>query len=184
MRHLLAVPSLVAFVLLVSSQYAHAQFGDCESLPDATELEELIRGTFRVGDSPSEAVINVRDFNFVCLVPGIFRGTYRKLSVVVSYDCSGSLLCSSATPLSQFDFTCDTNEMWIDELLGTSEFASTNVADATLTTPNRTNCSICIASNHPVFVASIPLPYDETTHCIGTYVSTLDSRIYIAESHA
>ena len=182
MRHLFAVPSLVAIVLLVSSQHAHAifVFGDCGNLPNATELEGLIRETFRVGDSPPDAEINVRDFNFVCLTPGMFRGTYRKLSVVVSYDCSGSTLCPSASPVSQFDFACNTDEMWIDQLFGTSEFARTNVADATLTTPNRTNCSVCLNSIHRMVVGISLSVYDETTHCVGTYVSTLDSRIGIA----
>ena len=171
MRHSFAVLSSVAIVLLVSSQYAHAQtFGDCRSLPDAAALEELIRLTFRVGDSPpSGLVINVQDFNYVCLVSGMFRGTYRKLSVVVSYDCTGSTLCPSASPVSQFDFTCNSAEMWDDEVLGTSEFSRTDVANADLTTPNRTNCSICISPNHPS-QPGIPLPYDMITHCIGTYV--------------
>ena len=173
MRYSFVVLDLVV-ILLVYSHLAFAifQFGDCPTLPDAAELESLIRETFRPGDSPPDAVIHVRDFNYVCLVPGLFRDTFRKLSVVVSYNCSVSTLCPSASPLSQFEFTCDTNEMWIDQLFGTSEFARTNVADASLTTPNGTNCSICIAPNHDVLLAGIPLPYDETTHCIGTYVST------------
>ena len=169
MQHSFAVLSLVATVLLVLSQVANGQFGDCPTLPDATSLEILIRKN--VADSegegpPASPVVNVRDFNYVCLVSGMVRGTFKKLSVVVSYDCSGSTLCPSASPMSQFDLTCNSAEMWEDDVFGTSEFSRRNVADADLTTPNRTNCSICIAPSHPQ-VVNIPLPYDTTTHCFG-----------------
>ena len=167
MRRTFVVVNLVASVLLVSSQSALAQFGNCATLPDTTTLETLIQGTFAAGDSltdPPDVV--VRDFNYVCLVSGAFRDTFRKLSVVVSYDCSGRTLCTSASPVSQFDFTCSAEDVWEDDVLGTSEFSRRDIADASMTTPNRTNCSICAAPFHPQ-IASISLPYDMITHCFG-----------------
>ena len=168
MRNPLAVVILVDIVsLLVSSQYALA---DCPTLPDAATLEKLIRGTFVGGDSP---VVLVRDFNYVCLVSGMFRGTFRKLSVVVSYDCSRSSLCPSTSLVSQFDFTCNSAGEWDDDVLGTAEFSRRNVADADLTTPNRTNCSFCVAPDHPL-IEGIPLSYDMITHCFGMSRSIID----------
>ena len=175
-----AALSLAALALLVSSQYAQSQLDSCPTLPDPTVLEKLIRNNIagsEGGRPPASLAVTVRKLNYVCLVSGVFRDTYRKLSVVVSYDCSGSILCPSASPVSQFDFTCNSEGMWEDDIFGTSDFSRRDVADASLTTPNRTNCSFCIAPNHPVlgFLAGITRPYDETTHCIGMLARS-DSR--------
>ena len=167
MRSSFVILNLVAIVLLVSSQSVLAQFGDCPTLPDATTLESLIRDTFAGGSNPTNPRppnVVVRDFNYVCLVSGMFRDTYRKLSVVVSYACSGSA-CPSALPLSQFDFTCNSEGAWEGEV-SDIDFSRRDVADADLITPNRTNCSFCVAPNHSL-VVNISLPYDMTTHCIG-----------------
>ena len=172
MRLSYAVVGFVPFVLLVSSQYALAQFGDCPSLPNATpgELERLMRITFEGGDSPDTTlVIVVHNFNYVCLVSGMFRGTYRKLSVVVSYNCSGNVCPTPSPLLSQFDYSCNTDEQWTVEIVGTSEFSRHTVADGSLTTPNRTSCSLCIAPDHPQIV-NVPFAYDQPTHCVGMSV--------------
>ena len=174
MWHSFAVLSLAA---LVSNQYAQSQLDNCPTLPDPTILENLIRNSIAGSEGsspPASLAVNVRKFNYVCLVSGVFRDTFKRLSVVVSYDCSGSTLCPSASPVSQFDFTCNSEGLWEDDIFGTSDFSRRDTADASLTTPSRTNCSFCIAPSHPVltFVAGISLPYDETTHCIGMYFNT------------
>ena len=167
MRPSFTVVNLVNLVLLASCQYilyVLAQDGDCPTLPDEATLESLISKTFVGGDSPD---IRVLDFKYVCLVSGMFKGTFRRLSVVVSYDCSRSSLCPSTSLVSQFDFTCKrTKTKWVDDVLGTPVHSRRNVADAELTTPNRTNCSYCVAPDHPE-VEDIPLPYDMRTHCFG-----------------
>ena len=158
--------NLVNLVLLASCQYIYvlARDGDCPTLPDEATLESLISGTFvGGGDGPD---VRVRDFKYVCLVSGMFKATFRRLSVVVSYDCSRSSLCPSTSPVSQFDFTCNSGNVWRDDVLGTTEFSRRDVADADLTTLIRTNCSYCVAPDHPQ-VEQIPLPYDMRTHCFG-----------------
>jgi hypothetical protein len=52
--------------------------------------------------------------------------------------------------------------MWED---GLNQHFHRDVADAGLTTPNRTECSFCVAPDHPL-LAAIPLPYDDVTHCV------------------
>ena len=84
----------------------------------------------------------------------------------MSYDCSGTILCLSASPVSQFDLSCTLDGMWGDDVLRTSEFSRRDVADADLITPTRSNCSLCVAPDHPG-VVSVPHPYDTITHCVG-----------------
>ena len=165
MRPSFTVVNLVNLVLLASCQYKYvlARDGDCPTLPDEATLESLISDTFVGGDSPD---VRVSDFKYVCLVSGMFKGTFRRLSVVVSYNCSRSSLCPSTSLVSQFDFTCNSGNVWGDDVLGTSEFSRGDVADADLTTPNRTNCSFCVAPNH-LLIDFIRLPYDMMTHCFG-----------------
>ena len=163
MRPSFTVVNLVNLVLLASCQYILARDGDCPTLPDEATLESLISSTFVGGDSPD---VHVSDFKYVCLVSGMFKGTFRRLSVVVSYNCSRSSLCPSTSLVSQFDFTCNSGNVWGDEVLGTSEFSRSDVADADLTTLIRTNCSYCVAPDHPQ-AEQIPLPYDNMTHCFG-----------------
>ena len=153
----------MVLVLLASCQYVLAREGDCPTLPDEATLESLISGTFNRDDRPD---VRVRDLKYVCLVSGMFKGTFRRLSVVVSYDCSRSSLCPSTSLVSQFDFTCNSGNVWGDDVLGTSEFSRSDIADADLTTPNHTNCSYCVAPNHPL-VEDISQPYDNMTHCFG-----------------
>ena len=111
-------------------------------------------------------MITIRNINYVCLVSGTFSGTYKILSVVVEYTCAGFLVCPSVMPLSQYDFSCNSSGMWED---GLNQHFHRDVADAGLTTPNRTECSFCVAPDHPL-LAAIPLPYDDVTHCVGMSV--------------
>ena len=163
--HSVRVMSLVHILLLAPTQYALAQEGDCPALPDEATLESLISSNFYVYTSVNRPNVRIHDFNYVCLASGKFRNTFRGLSVVVSYDCWGSQLCPSASPVSQFDFTCTSNGMWSDIVFSTREYSRRDVADADLTTRNRSNCSFCVAPYH--HTVNIPLSYDTITHCIG-----------------
>ena len=174
--------SLVHILLLSSSQYALAQQGqqgNCPTLPDETILETLISNNIHIlnaGDIPN---VRIHDFNYVCLASGEFKDTFRGLSVVVSYDCSGSQLCPSASPVSQFDFTCTSNNMWSDIIFATSEFSRVDVPEADLTTPNRSNCSFCVSPHH--HTVNIPLSYDTITHCIGMLTHIMCITSYYTE---
>ena len=162
--HSVRVVSLVHILLQASSQYALAQEGDCPALPDESTLETLITSNIHTYTSGSRPNVRIHDFNYVCLASGKFRNTFRGLSVVVSYDCSGNILCPSASPVSQFDFTCGLNGMWSDIVFSTAAYSRRDVADADLTTLSRTNCSFCVTPHHQM---NILLPYDTLTHCIG-----------------
>ena len=172
MRHIHCVVSLIAGLLLTSSHHALAQFGNCTELPDTATLQNLIAVSFTrdvVFFQPP--TIGILDLNYVCLSPGTFVGTFRAFSVVVSYMCSGPL-CPSATPVSQFDFSCNSEENWED---GLNQHFHREVADAGLATPNRTECLFCVAPDHPLLV-TIDLPYDNPTHCVGMSVYSFVTR--------
>ena len=121
--------------------------------------------TFKSDDNPTPPNITILELNYVCFSSGMFRGTYRGISFVSSYECVGAR-CPSSPALSQFDFSCSDDGMWIRDVLGTSEFSRQTVADATLTTPNRTDCSFCVSPTHPQ-VPSFVQRLDNTTHCVG-----------------
>ena len=162
--------------MLSSSQNALAEFGSCTSLPDERTLQSLITTSITAGFTfIVPPMITITNINYVCLVSETFSGTYRILSVVVEYECSGLFLCPSVMPLSQYDFSCNSSGMWED---GLNQHFHRDVADADLTTPNRTECSFCVAPNHPL-LAAIALPYDNVTHCVGMSVcNTIQLGLY------
>ena len=166
MRQIHIVLSLVAGLMLASRHHAFAQFSNCTALPDTATLETLIGSSF-TGDVVfiTPPTIAIEQLNYVCLVPGTVTGTYTMFSVVVSYECGGPL-CPSDTPVSQFDFSCNSGGIWED---GLNQNFHREVADADLTTPNNTECLFCVAPDHPLLV-TIDLPYNEPTHCVGMSV--------------
>ena len=152
--------------LLNSSQNALAQLGNCVNLPEQDTLEEVIADSINAGFTFfTPPIINIIDLNYVCVVSGTLRDTYRIVSVVVRYSCLG-FLCPAGTLLSQYDVSCNSEGMWVD---GLNQHFHRDIADADLATPNRTECSFCVAPNHPL-LATIALPYDDTTHCVGMSV--------------
>ena len=165
------VPSLIVAVLLINGQHSLAQlsFGDCAGLPDEGTLESLIATSFTVGGFGliQPPAVEILDLNYVCLASGTLRDTYRVFSVVVRYNCAG-LACPATRPVSQFDFSCSEQRVWSDVI---NEGFHRDSADADLNTPNRTNCSLCFASDHPLLdVIRDVRQYDSTTHCVGESV--------------
>lgn len=127
--------------------------------------------TFKSGENPTAPNVTILDLNFVCLSSGMFRDTFNGISLVARYECVGR--CPDGnTPgdvfLSQFDFSCGLDDTWIADVRGTSEFSRRDEADATLTTPNRTDCGFCFSPDHPQAGLPQVVPrYDNITHCVG-----------------
>ena len=156
-------------MLLAFNQYTLAQRVDCP-LPDVSVLETLIASLFPTSDSPSIPTIRI-DVNvtYVCLQSGMFKDTYRGMSFLARYECSGSMNClSNVVEESQFDLSCTSRGEWTTDIEGSSEFSFTRDPVANLTTPLRTDCSFCI---NPLLLEAIdsPLVSDEATHCVGMY---------------
>ena len=131
----------------------------------------LIADAITLGDSGSVPDILVLDSQTVCLAVGPTRDLYRYVSVVVSFNCSGSLAPGNALGIStcdgeltvQFDFECVAGPQWqrAVTLGGDNVF---NPADGSLTTSLRTDCSFCV---DPTIAGSFGLTVDMATHCAG-----------------
>ena len=166
-RHFVAL-SLVT-MLLAFSQYILAQRVDCP-LPDVSVLETLMASLIPTSDSPSIPTIRIDGkVTYVCLQSGMFKDTYRGMSFLARYECSGSRNClSNVVEKSQFDLSCTSRGEWTTDIEGSSYFSFTRDPVANLTTPLRTDCSFCI---NPLLLEAIesPLVSDNATHCVGMY---------------
>ena len=130
----------------------------------------LIADAVALGDSGSAPDILVLDSQTVCLAVGPTRDLYRYASVVVSFNCSGSLDPGNALGIStcggeltvQFDFECVAGPQW--QALTLVDDNVFNPADGSLTTSPRTDCSFCV---DPAEAGSFGLTVDMATHCAG-----------------
>ena len=159
-------------MLLAFNQYILAQQTDCP-LPDVNVLETQIAYLFARSDIPSIPTIRIDgNVTYVCLQSGMFKDTYRGMSFLARYECSGSRYCpSNVVETSQFDLSCASWGAWTTDVLGNLEFSDSSftrdpVADWTTTL--RTDCSFCI---NPLLLEGIgsPIVSDEATHCVGMY---------------
>ena len=131
----------------------------------------LIAEAITLGDSGSAPDILVLDSQTVCLAAAATRNRYRYASVVVSFNCSGSLPPGSPLGISscngnltaQFDFECVAGPRWGSALTlgGDNVF---NPADGMIRTALRTDCSFCA---DPVQGGPLGLTVDMPTHCAG-----------------
>ena len=107
--------------------------------------------------------------SYVCQTSGMFRDTYRGISLLAKYECSGSGSCpvEGVVEKSQFDFSCS-NGLWIAQIAGSADYIFTQTPTSTFDTPLRTDCSFCIS---PLELDSLgsPLVSDELTHCLGKH---------------
>ena len=111
----------------------------------------LIADAITLGDPGSAPDILVLDSQTVCFAAAATRDQYRYASVVVSFNCSGSLAPGNALGIStcdgeltvQFDFECVAGPQWQRALTlgGDNVF---NPADGNLTTSLKTDCSFCV----------------------------------------
>lgn len=145
---------------LVSSQ------NYCDRLPNNAELERLIADTLRTSDASTPPDITVLEVNYVCLASGRLRDTFTTFSAVVRYNCVG-VRCPQSN-VSQFEFGC-LRGTWSNRVLGRTENLRTNVADASLNSPNRTDCSFCFSPSHSALSDNPQLEpiYDSFNHCLG-----------------
>ena len=165
--------------LLLSLSWA--QYDECPVITeselgrlDALSTSGLVAE--RLGSSQSD-IPNVRifDYNIVCFAAGSARETYRVLSVVVQYQCSGTFcdvspLGRQGNGTSQFEFTCSGGS-WTNEVEGSGDASSTftNPSNATVGTQARRDCSFCLRPDVAASgVFSPALILDNITHCAGT----------------
>ena len=87
--------ALLTFLLVLCTiNGVTSQTTDCSELPTNSELENLIALVFKESDAAADHIINVMEVNYVCLVSGAFRGTYRGISAVIRYGALSLTYCS------------------------------------------------------------------------------------------
>ena len=152
----------LGLILISVLSFARAQV-DC--LPfNVSELgptDVLTRGGLigaaleAVSGNPFPVSVQVHDSNIVCLRSGRTRDTYRGVSVVVSYTCTGGSRseCTGNPILSQFDFECVTGPTWTTSVGGSASNIITTPPSGTLSTTLRTDCGVCISPARSGFAA-------------------------------
>ena len=173
---------LVVSLCVVLSLVLGARGQQCTESQLNQNLQELVADALTTGDPPA---IELLGSQTVCLSAGSTRDLYRYASVVVSFNCSGSL---PGNPLGipscdgeltvQFDFECGSGPQWQSALTlgGDNVF---NPAVANLSTPLRTDCSFCL---DPALGGSVvEFAVDVVTHC-GGIICHLATYMFIAHS--
>jgi hypothetical protein len=127
----------------------------------------IVRSALSVPElGPPEVVI--LDFNIVCESAGLTRDTASSVSVVVTFECTGSSLqCAGggAGPVNltqQFTFRCAEiiNLVTYEPLFIPVPFITRTNPVASLDTLPDTQCGLCLDPSNG-------MPVDDVTHCIG-----------------
>ena len=144
----------VSLILILILSFARAQV-DCPPF-NVSELETtdmqpqggLIRAAIAAGsgDQARAVSVQVNNSTIVCLSSGRTRDTFRTVSVVVNYTCTGTASeCSGNPILSQFEFECVAGPRWTASVGGSASSIITTPPSGTLSTPLRIECGVCIS---------------------------------------
>ena len=152
-------PSTLAVFLCLIAIIPFARSQDCpifeESLLGSTSRSSttgLVRGAIAAGVGESATInVLVHASNIVCLRSGGTRDTYRGVSIVVNYTCSGAPACTGNPTLSQFDYECVTGPIWGASVFGSADSIITTPPTGSLSTTRRTDCGVCLSPNRNGF---------------------------------
>ena len=151
---LLVFPVLALIVVPVSCQVDCPPF-DKNDLgnTDALSTTGLVGGAFQaVSGDPSLVNVQVHTSRIVCLRSGRTQDTYRGVSVVVNYTCTGAPSeCTGNPILSQFEFECVAGPTWTASVGGSASNIITTPPDGTLSTTLRIDCGVCISPTRSGF---------------------------------
>ena len=140
---------MVLTVVPISCQIDCPQFSGSDlGTTDTPSTTGLVGAAFQaVSGDPSPVSVQVHDSNIMCFRNGRTRDTYRGVSVVVNYTCTGGSRseCTGNPILSQFDFECVTGPTWAASVGGSASNIITTPPDGTLSTTLRTDCGVCIS---------------------------------------
>ena len=142
---------------------------------DMSGVEDLIKDSYGGGDNPNPPTIGVTEFNVVCRAAGPTQGMYQYLSLVATYNCSGSD-CENSTVTAQFDTGCSSG-VWEEQVLSFSDDEVRTVpADGDSGTAVKTGCSLCLS---PTRATDIDQTSDMETHCVGKLLSLCTLIMYL-----
>ena len=143
---------------------------DCPEINEAA-LEDVIMNNIPTGDNPVTPTVDVLRFHPVCLAHGQERDSYRYVSVVVEYTCTGNTNCPSGTAVEQFESDCDAGT-WSHLVSDIGRKVRTVNPTANFSTTTRENCAFCIS---PDIAAGFGIVSDTVTHCVGKFVMSTPS---------
>ena len=130
------------------------QIGDLGSTDTATSDGLLALTLVSLNGESTDIFVQVHELNTVCLSQGALKDTYTRTSVVVRYTADG------VEATSQVEYQC-TDGVW--EIPNTGSPTIENSPIATLTTPVRTDCILCISpASAPTSTIITPVE-----HCAG-----------------
>ena len=143
----------VGLILISVFSFARAQV-DCPAfnVSDLGATDRLTQGglvgsAFAAvsGDTARPASLQVHNSNIVCLRSSQTRDTYRGVSVVVNYTCTGTPSeCTGNPILSQFEFECVAGT-WTANVGGSAANIITTPSNGSLSTTLRTDCGVCVS---------------------------------------
>ena len=151
----------VSLILISILSFVRAQF-DCAAFnisdlgaTNALTQDGLIATAFKTsrGNFSLPVSVQVHDSNMVCLRSGRTRDTYRGVSVVVNYTCTGAPSeCTGNPTLSQFEFGCFPDYLvWAPSVDGSSANIITTPPNGSLSTTLRTDCGVCVSPARSIF---------------------------------
>ena len=162
----LVFPVLALIVVPVSCQVDCPPFNENNlGNKDALSTTGLVgRALQAVSGDPSPVNVQVHTSRIVCLTAGRTRDTYRGVSVVVNYTCTGAPSeCTGNPILSQFEFECVAGPTWTASVDGSATNIITTPPSGNFSTTLRRDCGVC--------VSPMRSPFDAITnneqHCGG-----------------
>ena len=144
----LVLPVLALIVVPVSCQSDCPPFNESDlGNTDARSRAGLVVGAFQaVSGDPSLVNVQVHTSRIVCLVSGRNRDTYRGVSVVVNYTCTGAHSNCNGNPiLSQFEFECVAGTTWSPIVSGSAANIITTPPSGNFSTTLRRDCGVCVS---------------------------------------
>ncbi len=135
---------LACVVLALSLPAVRGQGEDCPMLLES-ELGDTtaVTGTGLLADALSLSgdagtIVQLLQFNIVCLAQGTVRDTNRSLSLIAEYRDAGGTVATTQLHLQCVGGTWSTNNF------GSSSTAASTPTNGTLTTTLRTDCFLCL----------------------------------------
>ena len=140
--------SVVLFFILASIKPGLLQQSDCPMVQesdlggvDSPSTSGLISDALRanLGDNPPPISLQVFNSTVVCIAQGSVQNKTRMVSVIARFVRTDDNMVRTL----QFQWQC-INGQWGTNILGTSNFVTTDPPSGTLDTPLRQDCAFCV----------------------------------------
>lgn len=148
---------ILSLPVLLSAQSCIRITADDLGSSDSPSSSGLIAAALAAAEADTPSTLQLLNYSRVCEAVGTNVERYRFVSIVAEYCLNDSVL------QSQFEFSCNSSELWDIVVSGATTEIVTTPPDATFNTPLRTDCYQCL---NPRRRGSIN---NNTQHCIGEF---------------